>query len=93
MRRGFDAWVRKIPWKKKWDPTPVFLPGEFYGQRSLEGYSPWSPKESDMTSLHTHIKEAERIDKFSKVKALRKGKSGAYALEESIETYSSGGEH
>ena len=46
-----------------------------------------------MTSLHTHIKEAERIDKFSKVKALRKGKSGAYGLEESIETYSSGGEH
>ena len=38
-----------IPWKKKWQPTPVFLPEEFYGQRSLVGYSPWGPKESDTT--------------------------------------------
>ena len=40
-RPGFDPWVRKIPWKRKWQPTPVFLPGEFHGQRSLVGYSPW----------------------------------------------------
>ena len=39
-RRGFDPWVWKIPWRRKWQPTPVFLPGESYGQRSLEGYSP-----------------------------------------------------
>ena len=32
---GFDPWVRKIPWKREWLPTPVFLPGEFHGQRSL----------------------------------------------------------
>ena len=38
-----------IPWKRKWQPTPVFLPGEFYGQRSLTGYSPWGCKESDTT--------------------------------------------
>ena len=37
----------KIPWKKEWLPTPVFLPGEFHGQRSLAGYSPWVCKESD----------------------------------------------
>ena len=36
-------------WRRKWQPTPVFLPGEFHGQRSLVGYSPWGPKESDMT--------------------------------------------
>ena len=42
-------WVRKIPWRKEWLPTPVFLPREFYGQRSLVGYSPWGHKESDMT--------------------------------------------
>jgi len=36
----FDPWVRKIPWSRKWQPTPVFLPGESHGQRSLEGYSP-----------------------------------------------------
>ena len=39
-RRGFDPWVGKIPWKRAWQPTPVFLPEEFHGQRSLEGYSP-----------------------------------------------------
>jgi len=46
---GFDFWFRKIPWRRKWQPTPVFLPGEFHGQRSLTGYSPWGHKESDMT--------------------------------------------
>ena len=44
---GFNLWVRKIPWRKKWLPTPVFLPGESHGQRSLVGYSPWSHKELD----------------------------------------------
>ena len=38
-----------IPWRRKWLPTPVFWPGEFYGQRSLAGYSTWGCKESDMT--------------------------------------------
>ena len=37
---GFDSWVGKIPWRRKWHPTSVFLPGESYGQRSLVGYSP-----------------------------------------------------
>ena len=45
---GFDLWVRKMPWRRKWQPTPVFLPGEFRGQRSLAGYSPLAHKESDM---------------------------------------------
>ena len=44
---GFDPWIRKIPWRRKWQPTPVFLPGKFHGQRSLAGYSPWSCKELD----------------------------------------------
>ena len=35
------SWVRKMPWRRAQQPTPVFLPGEFHGQRSLEGYSPW----------------------------------------------------
>ena len=52
---GFNSWVRKIPWRRKWQPTPVFLPGKFHGQKSLEGYSPWSCKVSDMTErLGTH---------------------------------------
>ena len=44
-----------IPWRRKWQPTPVFLPGKFYGQRSLAGYSSWDHKESHITDLtHTH---------------------------------------
>ena len=43
-RCGFDPWVGKIPWKRKWQPTPVFLPEKFYGQRSPVGVSPWSCK-------------------------------------------------
>ena len=53
---GFDHWVRKISWRRKWQPTPVFLPGESYGWRSLVGYSPWGCKKLDMTEqLHFHF--------------------------------------
>ena len=45
----FNPWVRKILWRREWLPTPVFLPGEFHAQRSLVGYSPWDPKDSDTT--------------------------------------------
>ena len=48
-RCGFGPWVRKILWRRKWQPTPVFLPGESHGQRSLAGYSPWGHKEWDTT--------------------------------------------
>ena len=51
-RPGINPWVRKIPWSRKWQPTPVFLPGESHGQRSLAGYRPWDHKESDMTERH-----------------------------------------
>ena len=52
-RPGFDPWVGKIPWRRKWQPTPVLLPGKFHGLRSLVGYSPWGRKESDTTErLH-----------------------------------------
>jgi len=47
-RPGFDPWVGKIPWRR-WLPTPVFLPGESHGQRSLASYSSWSCRESYMT--------------------------------------------
>ena len=49
MRPRFDRWVGKIPWRRKWLPTPVFLPRVFHGQRSLAGCSPWGHKQSDMT--------------------------------------------
>ena len=48
-RLWFDPRVGKIPWKRKWHSTPVFLPGKIHGQRGLVGYSPWGHKESDMT--------------------------------------------
>ena len=55
-RCGFDPWVGKIPWRRKWQPTPVFLPGKSHGQRSLVGYSPWGREESDTTErLHFHF--------------------------------------
>ena len=42
QRPGFDPWVGKIPWRRKWQPTLVFLPGKSHGQKNLAGYSPWS---------------------------------------------------
>ena len=50
-RREFDPWVRKVPWRRTGQPTPVLLPGESHGQRSLAGYSPWDCKESDKTKV------------------------------------------
>ena len=50
---GFDPWVGKIPWRRAWQLTPIFLPGEFHGQRSLAGYSPSGCKESDTTEQVT----------------------------------------
>ena len=56
-RCSFNLWVKKTPWRKKWQPTQVFLPGKSHEQRSLEGYSARGHIESDMTeqlSTHTH---------------------------------------
>ena len=53
-RPGFDPWVGKIPWRREWQPTPVFLPGKFQGQRSLADYSPQGRKQSDMTEQLTY---------------------------------------
>ena len=49
------AGLGRFLWRRPWQPTPVFLPGESYGQRSLAGYSPWSHKESDTTAQLTFI--------------------------------------
>ena len=57
-RPRFDPWVGKISWRKAWQTTPVFLPGESHGQRSLAGYSLWDHMELVMTerfSIHAHI--------------------------------------
>ena len=54
-RHGFNPWVGKIPWRRAWQPTPAFLPGESHGQRSVAGYSPWGRKESDATEETEHV--------------------------------------
>ena len=46
---GFNSWIGKIPWRRAWQPTPVFLLGKYHGQRSLAGYITWCHKESDTT--------------------------------------------
>ena len=56
-RPRFDPWVGKIPWGRKWQPTPEFLPRKPHGQRSLAGYSPQGHKELDTTEQHTQWHE------------------------------------
>ena len=62
-RRGFSPWVRKIPWRREWQPTPVFLSGESHGQRSLVGCRPQCHKESVMTEAtwYPHSFNTERM--------------------------------
>ena len=82
LQRGrpvFHPWVGKIPWRREWQPTPVFLPGEFNGLRSLVRYSPCSLKESDTTEqLHTYttctitFESSERKLPISQKKKIRK---------------------
>ena len=64
-RHRFDPWVRQIPWRRDRLPSPVFLPGEFHGQKSLAGYGPTGRKELDTTEqLSTaHIKMVQPIAK------------------------------
>ena len=54
-RPEFDPWVGKFPWRREWQPTLVFLPGEFCEQKSLVDYSPWGRKELDMSDLPTLV--------------------------------------
>ena len=66
-RSSFDPWVGKIPWRRKWQPTPVLLPRKFHGQRSLVGYSPWGCKESDTTEqLHFYFHSIKKGMKMNK---------------------------
>ena len=56
LRPGFNPWVGKIPWRRKWQPTPILLPGKSHGWRSLAGYSLWGSQKSDTTKqLHFHF--------------------------------------
>ena len=59
-RCRLNPWVLKIPWRRAWQPSPVFLPGESPGQRSLTVYGPGGRKESDMTEQLIHTQEANK---------------------------------
>ena len=59
-------WVRKVTWRKAWQPTPVFLPGKSHEQRSMAGYSPCNHKESDMTMLENEIGKQINLINVSK---------------------------
>ena len=60
-RPGFDPWDEKIPWRSKWQSTPVLLPGKSHGRRSLVGYSPWGRKEWDTAERpHFHFQVDKR---------------------------------
>ena len=64
-RHGFDLWVRKIPSRSVWQPTPVFLAGESHGQRSLMGYCPQAHKESDTTEATcTHARTCAYVWRY-----------------------------
>ena len=85
-RPRFDPWVGKIPWRRKWQPTPVFLPGKSHGQRSLAGCSPWGRKELDTTEwLHFHFSLSLRsltrmtvlIENFITTQKRKKQESGS----------------
>ena len=53
---GLDPWVKKVPCRRAWQPTPVYLPGESHGQKSLAGYRPWGLKELDTTEVADHAR-------------------------------------
>ena len=64
-----EMWVQSLgredPWKRKWQPTPVFLPADFHGQKSLAGYSPCGHKESDTTErlrTHAHLNTYNKVN-------------------------------
>ena len=64
----FDPWVRKISWRREWQPTPVFLPGESHGQRSLADYRLWGRKESETTEwLTLPLLRLEKLKVYSRM--------------------------
>ena len=66
MKIAYSSWVGKMPWRRAWQPTPVFLPGESHGQRILVGYNPWGGKESNTTE-HTHTRQFRIFNDLSKL--------------------------
>ena len=86
-RHEFKPWVRKTPWRSKWQPTPVFLPGKSHGQRSLVGYSLRSRKESDITewpSTQIIVEPESPLSFFPRSQPFYPGEKRRYYLSYSI---------
>ena len=66
-RCRFIPWVEKIPWKRAWQPTPIFLLGESHGQRKLAGYSPWGGKELDTTKETVRKKKKKKCARMCEI--------------------------
>ena len=64
-----QSWVEKIPWRRKGQRSPVFLPGKSQGQKSLTGYSPWNCKMSDMTEQLSRYREYQHKSELKGVKS------------------------
>ena len=80
-RIRLNPWVGNIPWSRKWQPTPVFLPGKFHGQRSLLGYSPRDHKESDTIEHACHHRRSEERTKLGSAgRRLDNSRSGTCLL-------------
>ena len=80
-RHKFSPWVGKIPWSRKWQPTPVFFPGKSHGQRSLAGYSPWGYKYADTTEkstrVHTHTQnEKHQVPSMDLINSMHQNSFG-----------------
>ena len=71
QRSKFDPWIGKIPWRGKWQPTPVLMPGEFHGPRSLVGYSPWGCKKLEMTEGINSNKSDHECNACNKIQTLQ----------------------
>ena len=84
----------KIPWSRKWQPTPVFLPGTFHGHRSLAGYSPWDHKESATTeclSTCTTLIEASTFRSYRRIKCKTRDYYFGHMVLLEIRAFESGG--
>ena len=74
----FNPWVRKILWRRAWQPTPVFLPGEFHGQRDPVDYSPWGRKGSNMIEWLTHTQNRAQNSSTSSTFEFRENAHSSY---------------
>ena len=77
-----DPWVGKIPWRRAWQPTPVFLPGESHRQKSLVGYSPWGRKEGDTTVIESRLRGERKWEQQDQQGLAISRKTSAFTLRE-----------